>query len=507
MPISYPNIPQNLRLPLFWAEIDGSRAGSFELSGRALVIGYKTAAGTATPDVAARITTADVARAKGGPGSQLWAMVDSYKRGRSFDETWAVAIAEPAGAKAAGEIVVTGPATSSGVIALYIAGRRVPVVATTGDSATAIAAAIAAAINAFEGLPVTAAAAAATVTLTCRWNGLDGNGIDIRHSYRGDLGGEALPAGVGIAITAMSGGAGTPDLSAALANLGDEEFDTVVCAWTDSGTLDAIDAEWAHDGDNGRWSWQRQIYGHVYTAHDGTPGALQTLGASRNGAHVTCWGYNGSPTPVWERAAAYGAQAHRALLNDPARPLHTLPLVGVLPATSELRFTKGEKNALAWDGISVAKETDDGRLQIETSLTMYQKNAHGLDDNAFLKVQTLATLAYVLRSLRYAVVSKFARHKLANDGTRFGPGQAIVTPMTAKAEILSSYRGLEWRGLVENFDAFRRNLLVERDPDNPNRLNTLYPPDLVNQLDVFAVLAQFRNQYPADLPETALPIA
>ena len=37
--------------------------------------------------------------------------------------------------------------------------------------------------------------------------------------------------------------------------------------------------------------------------------------------------------------------------------------------------------------------------------------------------------------------------------------------------------------------------MVERDPNNPNRVNVLYPPDLINQLRVFAVLAQFRLQY------------
>jgi len=39
------------------------------------------------------------------------------------------------------------------------------------------------------------------------------------------------------------------------------------------------------------------------------------------------------------------------------------------------------------------------------------------------------------------------------------------------------------------------NLIVERNADDPNRLDVLLPPDLVNQLRVFAVLAQFRLQY------------
>jgi hypothetical protein len=52
-----------------------------------------------------------------------------------------------------------------------------------------------------------------------------------------------------------------------------------------------------------------------------------------------------------------------------------------------------------------------------------------------------------------------------------------------------------YNGLVEDLTNFKRNLLVERDPNDPNRVNVLYPPDLINQLRTFAVLAQFRLQY------------
>lgn len=507
MPVSFNHIPSSQRLPLFWAEVDSSRAGNFTNYQRALVLGYKITAGTGVADTYERVSSPDLAKVRFGRGSHGAAMLERWFANNAFDEVWAGYVDPPTGGTAAtGSIAVSGTATASGIIALYIAGRKVSVAVTVGDAAAAVATAIAAAVNAALDLPVTASASTTTVTLTARWKGADGNGIDIRHSYLGALGGEALPAGVTLTITAMASGAGTPDLAAILAALGDEEFDTVVCPWTDTTTLNAIDAEWDHVGDNGRWSWARQIFGHVYSAADGTVGTLQTLGAARNGAHVLMFGYDGSPTPAYERAAMYAAQAHRALMTDPARPLHTLPLVGMLPAVPAKRFSKGEKNALAFDGISCAKETADGKVQIETSLSMYQKNTHGLDDDAFLKVQTLATLAYVLRSLRFAVVQKFPRHKLANDGTRYGPGQAIVTPSVAKAEIVANYRGLEYLGLVENTNAFKRNLVVERNATNPNRLDVLYPPDLVNQLDVFAVLAQFRLQYPVELPDQALPV-
>ncbi|MGE2294742.1 KilA-N domain-containing protein [Escherichia coli] len=80
-------------------------------------------------------------------------------------------------------------------------------------------------------------------------------------------------------------------------------------------------------------------------------------------------------------------------------------------------------------------------------------------------------------------------------GTRFGPGQAIVTPAVIKGELLATYRQLERAGIVENYELFKQYLIVERDASDPNRLNTLFPPDYVNQLRVFAVVNQFRLQY------------
>ena len=38
-------------------------------------------------------------------------------------------------------------------------------------------------------------------------------------------------------------------------------------------------------------------------------------------------------------------------------------------------------------------------------------------------------------------------------------------------------------------------IIVERDPNDPNRINVLLPPDLVNQLRIFAMLVEFRLQY------------
>ena len=127
--------------------------------------------------------------------------------------------------------------------------------------------------------------------------------------------------------------------------------------------------------------------------------------------------------------------------------------------------------------------------------TTYQLNLYGQPDDAYELMTTLATLAKLLRNQKQAITSKFPRHKLANDGTKFGPGQAIVTPGIVKAELIAQYQIDMYNGLVEDLANFKSHLIVERNVNDPNRLDVLYPPDLINQLRTFAVLAQFRLQY------------
>lgn len=66
-----------------------------------------------------------------------------------------------------------------------------------------------------------------------------------------------------------------------------------------------------------------------------------------------------------------------------------------------------------------------------------------------------------------------------------------------RGEILAEYADMEDLGLVENARLFAKYLIVERDGTNPNRVNVLLPPDLINQLRIFALLHQFRLQYSA----------
>lgn len=500
MAVSFNYIPANVRVPLFYAEMDNSQAGYFAQNKRTLLIGQKLAAGTLAVNTPTLVSTTDQAKTLFGVGSMLARMHEVYRQQDSFGEVWCIAVADAgAGVAATGTITVTGTASAAGAISLYIAGQKVSVAVGSADTATAMAASINAAINAATSLPVTSAVAAGVVTLTCKWKGPTGNDISVQDSFRGFSGGEALPAGMVLAYSGtgyLTAGATNPVLAGAVITaMGDEEYDYVIHPYTDTTSLDAFATE--YNDSVGRWAWSRQVYGHVYTALRGTLSALTTAGALRNDPHHTIAGIDAAcPAPNWEYAAAYGGANASGLNVDPARPTQTLPLTGLLAPSAGKRFLLTERQSLLNYGIATSFVTS-GQLRVERAITTYQKNAWAQSDTSYLDSETLHQLTEITRRLRNRILLKYPRHKLANDGTRFGAGQAIVTPSVIRGEIIAEYAVMEELGLVENAALFAKYLIVERNATNPNRMDVLLPPDLVNQLRIFAMLNQFRLQYSA----------
>lgn len=502
MPVSFNSIPANWRMPLYWVEVDPSMAGYPRSRLTSLIIGTKLASGTALPNVPIPVPSQADARQLFGYGSMLDGMVESFTENNFSQELWVVPIAEAtAGVQATGTITVTAPATAAGTLPLYIGGRRVQIFVAAGEDVAVTGGHIGVAINQDPSMPVIATTATTdspTVTLKAKWKGVEGNEIDVRLAYGGALAAERVPVGLGLTLPAnnrLAGGSGTVDLTQAIVNLGDEIYEYVATGYTDSTSLTKLEIEYGFS-DIGRWGWMRQLYGHLFAAYKADISALIQYGPNNNSGVLSIMGVEAnSPTPSWNWAAAYAAKAARALLNDPARPLQTLPLEGCLPAPKHQRFTKAQCNTLAGVGIATQSVNDDGNPMIMRESTTYQKNLYGQGDDAYELVPTLATLAALFRSQRQAITSKYPRHKLADDGTRFGAGQAIVTPKIIKAELVAQYRADEFLGRVENAKAFKQNLIVERNANDPNRIDVLYPPDLINQLRIFAVLAQFRLQY------------
>jgi phage tail sheath gpL-like len=494
--IPFKQIPANIRVPLFYAEVDNSQANTATLNQRALIIGQATAAAITAgtvPNVPVLSQGVADAAAVGGPGSMLHLMTQAYRANDTFGEVWYLPLADAAGATAAtGSVAIGAAPTANGTYYLYIGGVRIAQPVLAGQTPAQIATNLAATINATPNLPVTAAASSSTVTLTAINKGPGGNDIDLRANYLGTRGGEVLPAGLTATITAMSSGATAPTLTTALSNLGSMPFDFIACPYTDTASLDALKA--LLNDVSGRWAWSVQLYGHFFAAYRGTLGAQTTFGVTRNDQHGSIIGFNDSPTPNWVWAAALAGAAAVSLRADPAMPLQTVVLQGVLAPPLQSRFQLTDRNTMLFDGMSTFMVGDDGTVYIENLITTYQQNAFGQPDNSYLQIETMFTLAYVLRALKTVVTSKYARVKLAANGTRFAPGSGVVTPNIIRADLIAQYRLLETQGLVQNGEAFKAQLVVQQNPTNPNRVDVLYPSTLINQLRVFALLAQFRLQ-------------
>ncbi|WP_236189312.1 phage tail sheath subtilisin-like domain-containing protein [Pseudomonas pharyngis] len=479
--------PGSLRKPGAYSEIDNSQAvrGPQSVTYRRLLIGQKLSGGTAMANALVRVTSAAQADTLFGAGSMLAGMVRAALAIDTYTELQVMPVVDnAAGAAATGTIVFTGPATASGTIELLIAGRRVSVGVISGDTATAIGTAAAAAITAAADMPVTAAATTGTVTLTSRHKGETGNSLSAMVNY---YTGQVLPAGVGVTFTAFSGGSGNPALGSALAALGDEWLQTWGVPYSDSASLATIKTELSS-----RFAWNREIEAHAFVAARGTQGTLGAIGDSHNSQHLTIIMANDEPMPAYEKAAETMAIAAYYAAIDPARPIQNLAYTWCLPPVAADRFTNEERNLLLFDGIATSKVATDGTMQVERLITTYKTNAAGGSDISYLDSETLLTLMFLRHDWRDYILRKYPRHKLANDGTRYGAGQPVVTPVVMKAEAISKFREWERLGLVENMADFKANLISERNASDPNRLDMLLPPDLVNQFRIVGSKIQFR---------------
>jgi phage tail sheath gpL-like len=483
MAISFNDIPAASRVPFVFAEFDGSNAvqGPQILNFRGLLIGQKLSAGTATANTPVLVTSAAQAKSLFGAGSILAGMFEAWFYQNSFTEVWALPVDDNvAGVAATGSIALTGSASAAGTLTMTIAGRDVQVGVASGNSAASIATALSAAINANTDLPVTASVLSGTVTLTAKNKGETGNDIDIRYAAN------SLPTGIAAAITAMASGATNPSLAAGIAAMGDDWFHISASAFRDAANLLLLKNEM-----DSRWGPIRQIDGHVFVGFNGTVGASQTLGNQYNDKHLTIVAGQRSPTPAYEIAAESAAIGTYYLSIDPARPLQTLGFKWMKAPLRTQRYTLTERNTLLYSGIATVKVDQTGAITVERFITTYKTNAAGGNDPAYLDIETLATLQYIRWDWRNMIMRKYPRHKLANDGTRFAPGQAIVTPSVIKAEAVNKFADWEALGLVEGFAQFKRDLIVERNASDPNRLDVLLPPDLVNQLRIMATQIQF----------------
>lgn len=484
MTISFNEIPYDWLKPGQYMEVAPvyDRMGLVAFPARAILFVQMLSTGTGAPKTLYRITRSDQGRALFGAGSVGQQMVEAFKKTNKTTDVYAVALADaPDGVAATGSFAIAGTATAGGALALYIGKTRIPLAVAVGATAAQMATKAAAAIAELTDLPVTAAAAGGTVTLTARHKGEVGNGVHLAVARKTE---DVVPAGLSVAVTAMSGGVTNPDVTELLDVISTQWLTDWALAWDDETTLAAVAANLAE-----RFVAMGKLDAHAYVGHRGTFGALTAKGALTNSPHLSAMGVKGSPSAPWEWAAAVAGIAAFQFANDPARQLRGLVLTGIEAPTAADQFIETEQNLLLKGGVSTFIPLSDGTVAIDRLVTTYKVSVLGVPDRAWLDAMIPKTASRVRYDWNSYVALTWPRPKLAPDNSRAADADvsgAVVTPKRMRASWAARCGIYEERGWIVDTKETLGRSVFEIDPDDKNRMNAQQPISIIGNLMVLA---------------------
>jgi len=488
--IEFNLFPANVRVPGVYIEFDGRLAGRSVFEGVAAIIGQRLTTGSVAAGVMTPITGNTAAiDSMFGRGSMIAEMIKAAKAAEPWLQLWAVALDDNgAGVAAVKSLSWTGPATAAGTINLYIAGYMVQCAVLVGDTAAMIATNLVAAINARTDQPMIASINGThnyQVDLTCRWKGATGNDIDVRINY---YDADVLPAGLTYTLTTTTAGATNPVLTPAITALGTNWYNWIAFPYTDSANMTLIENELGS-----RFGPMRAIGGRGFTTYAGSLAATGSFGTSRNSPHVTCQGAGLSPTAPWLWSAVNMAVSGQGLSIDPSRQLRGKALLGILPPALKDQWDATQRNTLLFDGIATTTVDSGGNVLIEAEISMYQTNSAGVADDTWLYINTPETLERIRYEQRGYFTTHYPNWKLAGDTYDVPPGQPIMQPKKAIAELLYLYQKVFMdRGWVQDYEGYKATIVAQINGDNLDRLDIYDSPALIRNMRITAMHTEFR---------------
>lgn len=491
------NIPANLTAPIL--AFDVTSGGQFENESRVILIGHGLAAGALAAGGIAACSSSMDARTLAGAGSMLESMFLAARRNAPAQEIWIGNVADTGTAEVR-TITCVAPSAAGGQGILQIAGRAISLEIPAGSTAANVVTALVAAINAYydplskRSLPYTAAIDgedATVVRVTARHKGTYAAGHDFvvplsdgHNAFTGKL-----------TFATATPGAGLPDISAVLAAMGDDPFETMISAFGDSDNL--TKAASFLNNTSGRWSYMQQLYGHYFYPRTDSSANITTAGLAKDDWHLSLiprFTNGGFAEPDYEFLASVigrivpwlGGGAN----GDVSRNQTGLVIDGIsAPRDRDYWLDYATRDAFLKNGVSTWKVSRTGEVMIDKIITQ-QQTTSGAPDTTFRDIQRPYQLMYALKKFRADLAAEHSNKALSDDNP--DNLDALTTVKDIKATLVHSY--LEMSGVLENADAIIEALTVVRDKDNANRVNIHLPLDFVNAMDIFAGLAVANSQ-------------
>ena len=462
--ISFYTIPSSIRKPGKYFEFNTRLAVNTLPANlqNMLIIGQRLAAGSVPALTPTQVFSGAQAADFFGAGSLAHLMCLAAITANPYLQLTVCALDDAAGAQASETLTLATNASSSGVLTLWVGNQSVQIAVNIGDTPATVATELAAALGQISSLPVTAVAAANVVTLTAKNKGTVANQIGIVSTIT--AGGMTAT----LANPTLTGGTIDPDPSTAMAKVFAQQYDVICIPYNDQASLTALRTYL--DNVSGPLEQRPGVGVYGYT---GALAGATTLAGEINGGRMLEAYLRGTKSPGYEVAAAFASVM--AFEEDPAMPLNTLALTGIAAPTVDQRLSRTEQENCLYNGVTPLEVGPGEVVQIVRAITTYTLNPAGVADISLLDVTTIRTLDYVRKACRERVELRFPRAKLSTK-----------TPPRVHDELYDVLLKLEELEIVENVEANKDGLLVEKDLQDPNRLDAKIPCDVVNGLHVFA---------------------
>jgi len=487
MPIPFTQIPDVLLVPGQYQEIDNSLAGSTGDIKKALIIAYKSAAGTAPAGKPVRTLSDLKAASLFGYGSPAAILAKSFLSLNKIEECWVLPVDAPQAAtpwQVTYTVAVT--AAQKGAAAITVNGQKIDAAAiAAGDTPQAIAAAIVARINSELWLPIEAEAGGdGEFTIKSVVAGTGGNFNTVI------IGSEA--AGVTITTPGRILGTQTANIKPLFEGLGSVRYNYIVSDFSDSENIAALSEELTS-----RFGAMRQIGGRAFVALSGEIGSVSepesVLGQAEavNNPHIVLVPRLTSPQLPGEWAARWCAIACRILADDPAANTYDLTVTGL---TSNVEVNAETRQILLMAGIATYRLDTTGNVLIERLVTSYTENTDGGRDTSYLDIQVSETVDAVRTYINAEAKKRYKTWKLASTEENFGSGAKVMTAGIFRSFLCELYQAIfiQQKRWCQDFDGYKNSLIVEIKKGSKTWLEYSHQPNLIGQFYIAAGLTQFK---------------
>ncbi|MBI3677393.1 MAG: phage tail sheath subtilisin-like domain-containing protein [Proteobacteria bacterium] len=467
------NIPSSIRKPGVYGEFNTSMAmqGLPANQQKLLLVGQRLATGAVPANVPTQILSGEDAALFFGRGSVIHRMANAALFANRYAQLYAIGMDDAAGSSsAAGSVKAGGPATSSGLLSIFVGMDQVNVGIASGDSANAIATNILAAMPSYPHLPVAAAIDAADATkvnFTAKNKGTVGNQVNLGYA-------QTFAAGVTLTVVQMTGGAGDPNLATALANVFAAQFQIIAVATNDSASITALNTHVT----NVSSALERRpgigLFGMTGSLASATTLSGQINSGRIQNKYLRYTGATVCQAMAMEIVAGYGAT--KASIEDPSQPLDNVVIPGIPPSAVPDRLSRVEQETCLANGVSPLEVGPGNIVKVVRATTTYTLNPAGVPDPALLDVTTICTLDFVRDAMTQRIALRFAGAKIS-----------AKTPDRVRDQILDVLLQLERLEMVVGVAQYEKDVVVEKNIQAVGRLDCKIPTPVIPGLHIVAM--------------------